>query len=624
MCYSADRALVAFVVIVLLLPLPAVADSPYAPWPAGPPTDPNWFPIGVWLQQPQYAPSYAAAGINQYIGLWQGPTTPQLSTLTTHGMPVLCTQNTTGLTSPYNPIIHGWTQQDEPDNAQWDDANGVYGPPVEPNVIIARYDAMKAADPNRPVFLNLGQGVVYGPAGYIGRGVRRTHFEDYPEYCKGADIVSFDVYPYATRLDLEPAGKPWYVAIGVDRLREWTNYEKPVWCFIECTEIRDANDSGDGPTPRQTKAEAWMALVHGAAGIEFFAHKIDPFDERGLLHEPNMLAMVTAVNSQVQQLAPVLNSATIEKYGAVATSDANIPVDFMVKQFDGNTYLFAVGMRDANVWAAFSLPGLPDTLAAEVIGESRTVTITGGAFADDFSMLDVHLYRISTIPDPATDWYVAAGNWSDGNSWNGGVPDSGKNAYVDNGGTATINQAGEVCASLTVGGSAGQSGTVNMTAGGLTVGGSVKIGSAATFNLGAGTLAHADSNLNVDIANDGLFRVTAGSHAVGSVIPVDGNILAGTMQIEANSSLSVSEIVQDTLTIGAGATLTIRGSSDTVGLMDGLSIDGDDLQLYVESLDSQSGVLGPAGGETPIPEPCSALTLLGGLAWLRRRRRLEG
>ena len=196
-------------------------------------------------------------------------------------------------------------------------------------------------------------------------------------------------------------------------------------------------------------------------------------------------------------------------------------------------------------------------------------------------------------------------------------------ASIDNGGTATINQAGEVCATLTVGGSAGQSGTVNMTGGSLTASGGVKIYSAATFNLGAGTLAHADSNLNVDIENDGLFRVTAGSHTVGHVVSIDANIL-GTTQLDANSSLSVSMIVQDTLTIGAGATLTIRGSDDTIGLMDGLSIAGEDLQLDVGSLNNQPGVLGPDGGDAPIPEPCSALTLLTGLAWLRRRRRLAG
>ena len=44
------------------------------------------------------------------------------------------------------------------------------------------------------MLLNLGQGVAFD--NYIGRGVRRNHPEDYPEYVKGCDIASFDIYPF--------------------------------------------------------------------------------------------------------------------------------------------------------------------------------------------------------------------------------------------------------------------------------------------------------------------------------------------------------------------------------------------------------------------------------------------
>ena len=219
-----------------------------------------------------------------------------------------------------------------------------------------------------------------------------------------------------------------------------------------------------------------------------------------------------------------------------------------------------------------------------------------------------------------TDWNQPAGDWSDANGWTSGEPTELTRASICNGGTVTVTTAGQACASLTVGGSAGQTGTVNMTAGGLAVGGGVRIYPAAAFNLGAAALAHADPNLDVDIENDGLLEVTAGSHTLGQVLSIDPNVL-GTTQIDANASLSVSEIVQDTVTIGAGATLTIRGSNDTIGLMDGLLIDGDDFQLYVESLNSQPGVLGPAAGETPIPEPTSTAVLVLGLALLKRRSR---
>ena len=55
--------------------------NPYAKWQHGPPHDAGFFPIAVWLQDPRNAGQYRAAGINTYVGLWQGPTEDQLAEL---------------------------------------------------------------------------------------------------------------------------------------------------------------------------------------------------------------------------------------------------------------------------------------------------------------------------------------------------------------------------------------------------------------------------------------------------------------------------------------------------------------------------------------------------------------
>ena len=47
--------------------------SPYARWTNGLSSDPNYFPIAVWVQQPSNAERYKEAGINLYVGLWRGP-----------------------------------------------------------------------------------------------------------------------------------------------------------------------------------------------------------------------------------------------------------------------------------------------------------------------------------------------------------------------------------------------------------------------------------------------------------------------------------------------------------------------------------------------------------------------
>ncbi|MDA0334721.1 MAG: hypothetical protein O2782_06130 [bacterium] len=51
-------------VLLVLISAATNADSPYARWSHGPSTDPEYFPIGVWLQDPAQAEGYQEIGIN--------------------------------------------------------------------------------------------------------------------------------------------------------------------------------------------------------------------------------------------------------------------------------------------------------------------------------------------------------------------------------------------------------------------------------------------------------------------------------------------------------------------------------------------------------------------------------
>src|SRR2546425_11021900 len=81
------------------------AQNSYEQWKNGPPTNSSYFPIAVWLQNPQNAERYRAAGINLYIALWRGPTEEQLAFLRKAGTQVICRQNQAGLTNKDDPII---------------------------------------------------------------------------------------------------------------------------------------------------------------------------------------------------------------------------------------------------------------------------------------------------------------------------------------------------------------------------------------------------------------------------------------------------------------------------------------------------------------------------------------
>lgn len=350
--------------------------------------DETFFPIAVWLQSPANAARYRAAGINVYVGLWKGPTAAQLAELKEAGMAVICEQNRLGRERLGDPLILAWMHGDEPDNAQsLGDGKG-YGPPILPSVIREGYQRIKAADPTRPVLLNLGQGVAWDA--YIGRGVRRNHPEDYPEYLEGCDIASFDIYP-AVHESPEVAGRLEFVARGVERLVKWTGGRKRVWNCIECTRISNPRTK---PTPAQVRSEVWMALIHGSRGLIYFVHQFQPvFREAALLDDPEMVAAVTAVNGQVRELAPVLNGPDVPGGVRVTSAEAGVPIAWMQKVRGEAVYLFAVSLRPQATRGTIEWADAPARAEVEVVGESRTLNLEGGRLVDPFAGYEPHIYR---------------------------------------------------------------------------------------------------------------------------------------------------------------------------------------------------------------------------------------
>ena len=129
-------------------------------------------------------------------------------------------------------------------------------------------------------------------------------------------------------------------------------------------------------------------------GLIYFVHEWQPkFNESALLSDPKMLSAVTAINHQITELAPVLNSPTIEDAAGVSSSNEAVPVAIIAKKHNGATYLFAVAMRGEKTTATFTLQHAEGVKTVEVIGENRTIPVNDGIFKDDFDVWDVHLYR---------------------------------------------------------------------------------------------------------------------------------------------------------------------------------------------------------------------------------------
>lgn len=354
--------------------------------------DPGFFPIAVWAQNPVNASAYKENGINMFISIHGGLDQEKLDHLKHAGMKVIAHQNAFGLTQLSEPLIYGWMHGDEPDNAQRSKTENKWDPCRDPADIISAYEKIKKNDPSRPVYLNVGRGVAY--TNWVGRGDCRGKTDMYKVskngYLKGCDIASFDIYPVNAREE-DVEGELWYVAKGIDSLQQWSDHQKPTWCWIETTRIGEK--AKRKPTPAEVKSEVWMALIHGARGFGYFCHSfVGKTDDAALLHDAEMVQGVKEINAQVRSVASVLNSADTNEYANVQTSNQSVPVDILTKKLGKTNYIFAVAMREGGTTATFEVKS---GKTVEVLGENRTLKIKKGKFSDEFSAYGVHLYRIT-------------------------------------------------------------------------------------------------------------------------------------------------------------------------------------------------------------------------------------
>jgi len=366
--------------------------SPHAAWENGPPTDPSFFPIGVWAQDGALAEKYKALGINTYVSPAGRSLESDLDFFRRAGMRAVCYQDADALKHVNDATIIAWMHGDEPDNYQ-DNGKGGYGPAIPAAKIVADYRKWRRNDPTRPVLLNLGIGV----ADDLSKGTY-VAMSEYPEYMQGCDIVSFDIYPVVSFHQPNSEDFLYYVPKGVDRLVRWANGKQIVWNIIECTHISNVDKIA---TPEQVKATAWMSIIHGSMGIVYFVHQFKPVeDDAALLSDPRMMAAVKAINEQILSLAPMLNSPTLPDGGSATPDNPLVPVDVMVKQQGKTLYLFAVGIRNLPTHATLTFDALHrarQDATVEVVGENRTLPLWGGHVEDDFRPYDVHIYKV-TIP----------------------------------------------------------------------------------------------------------------------------------------------------------------------------------------------------------------------------------
>ncbi|WP_433271837.1 hypothetical protein ACQPZF_14040 [Actinosynnema sp. CS-041913] len=377
----------------------------YEKWANGPnPTgDPKVFPINVWMQDPssienggKIGTAYPEIGVAFGLGLWED----EWWYLRREGLletgwrvyPDAKRVDAVLADTAHARNYVGYLIADEPD------MNKVYGdvfhPEMQPSAILAKANEVRAKDPSRPTYLNFG--VWMGtPGGGVGYGhIEKSYEEDMRTYCSAADIASADYYGWTHPDRGDRVGAFSYGEV-IDTMRKWCGPDKPLYGFVE---TGHPHTHGETITPDQLESAVWNTILHGATGINYFAHSFYT-EGRGeyssVLTRPEITARVKAVNARLESLAPVLNAGNLP--GVSAKSDNDIPVSVLHKEAEGAKWVIAqtdgdtARPRSGSARVGITVPVESGT--ATVVDENRTVSIENGKIVDDFGPYQVHVYR---------------------------------------------------------------------------------------------------------------------------------------------------------------------------------------------------------------------------------------
>ena len=274
-------------------------------------------------------------------------------------------------------------------------------PRVLPSVVQATADTIKGIDPQAATW------ITFSPRFYPPKQKIDTQY--YLDFINTSDIITFDHYPvtgFNTPDKLYEIGMATETLLG---LIAQQGTPKPVITIIESADQRLSFTPPEtrGPTPDETEAEVWMAIAKGARGIGYFPIAFNPFTWNNETAE--MATRVTAINTEIGTVEAPLAAG---EYFAALTSGAPGPslnpelIHAGTKQYQGQGYLVAANSENiVHNTVTVNLTQTYDTTAT-VLGESRTVSITGGPtnpqIVDNFTGLQHHIYQFDVDQDDDT------------------------------------------------------------------------------------------------------------------------------------------------------------------------------------------------------------------------------
>ncbi|MFE4195034.1 hypothetical protein ACFRJ9_04140 [Paenarthrobacter sp. NPDC056912] len=375
----------------------------YSRYKNGLPSDPSFFPVGVWFESVLDKGNIAldtGVGINTYVELTGNSDLQLVRASGMYAIPTFESAHASGFA--LSDEVDMWAG---PGSVPWTGKYPGEGALCIPEQGKCGYTVQKerraAAPQGTMLYANYGKGVTFWLSD-----------EESVEFFKGIqDIVSADNYWFTDpnicakgeggaiigyERDLTPdecrlASNYGWTVERVRTLQTLASATTPIWAFIETGHPFKDSANAASITGPQIRAAVWSSLIHGARGVIYFNHNFggDCISQHVLRDCGEQIRpAVTALNKQIKELAPVLNAPFLD--GAATVTG---PIDAASKLYNGKVYVLAGANKQAGGTATIHVQC--GGSSAVVIDENRTIPIVDGNFTDAFADGNaVHLYRI--------------------------------------------------------------------------------------------------------------------------------------------------------------------------------------------------------------------------------------
>jgi hypothetical protein len=164
------------------------------------------------------------------------------------------------------------------------------------------------------------------------------------------------------------------------------NTGKPLWAGIQSYK---KPKNGRYPNPTEYRAQAYIALLHGAKGLMWYGGSVT--GGAYLKPEESNWDYVKRLAGEMNEMAPVFMGKTET---APTVSPANAPVSVILKRAGNRLVLIAANRGSKAVEVTFEGPGLRAG-NVKVLYEDRDVAATTGALKDAFEPYAVHVYELT-------------------------------------------------------------------------------------------------------------------------------------------------------------------------------------------------------------------------------------